>query len=601
MPLAAPERPGPAEDVEPLALPAPEVSLRPAPEPADIREVEAATAGFAGPLLARLLAQRGLRDADRTRSFLAPRTSDLCDPRTMLGMDRVVARLKRAVEGREAVLVYGDYDVDGVSSVALVTRVLRDLGVRVQPFAPPRSDGYGLRLERLEDFYRRGCRLAISCDSGSSAGPALEAMEGRLEVLVTDHHIPDGSVDYERFAMVNPVREECGYAHKSLCGAGVAYKTMEALLLALRADPRRFLLPHVYLAAIGTICDVMRLDTPENRWLVRRGIDAVRAGYAGPGVQRMFAEIGCEMAALSERTIGWDVGPWLNGAGRVGDPMDAARLLLVRDHEKAATLAEVVKGRRAEVKQLTDRVFREAVKRVLEEGAGSERASYVLGSAEWPAPVVGIAAGRLAHALGRPVILFGREGEHWVGSGRAGESGVHLRDLLARCAVHLAKFGGHPAAAGMTLAGPGAEAVASFAAAFEAEARQVLPPGGRGAVLHVDLAVRLTELTKPVFDDQYSRLAPFGKENAEPVFLAEDVRLASARVVGRGTLKVTLEQGRATLPGIAFQLAQRRPELAEGSRCDALFTWSENWWTPRNSSVPRRELQARILDLVPRA
>jgi len=550
------------------------------------------------PAVGRALWARGLRDAEAAQRFLEPRLEQLPDPFGLKGIDAAVARVQRALEAREAICVYGDYDVDGVTSTALLVSVLRKLAscapgggapARIEYYVPNRLiEGYGLNLEAMKKLAGRGTRLVVSADCGVTAVAEIEgAAQLGLDVVVIDHHTSAQTAEAlpRAVAILNPHQPGCLFPGRELAAVGVAFHLLLALRRRLReagwfagrTEPN--LREQLDLVALGTIADVVPLTGP-NRVLVHFGLRELARG-ARPGVLALksVAQITGEVSCGD---VGFKLGPRLNAAGRLSDASVGVRLLLTEDLAEARELAEQLDRANAERQELQARIADEAVRKAQELG---DRRALVVSSPGWHVGVVGIVASRLVERFHRPaLVLCEDEGGTAKGSGRSIE-GFHLYDALARCAAHLTRFGGHRHAAGVTLPTSG---VHQLADALETVARERLLPEQLEPRLRIDSTLRPEEIGRGLAE-QLRRLAPFGAGNPEPVFACEPLEALEVRTLpdrragGPGHLKLRLaapapagwsprvsdSPGGAPVDAIAFGMGGA--PIARGARVRAAF------------------------------
>lgn len=541
-----------------------------------------------GEEICTLLARRGVRDVDEARRFLAPAMEHLHDPLLMKGVAEIAERLARAVEGKERIGIHGDYDVDGLTSTALYTRVLRDLGVDVEPFVPHRMvDGYGVAVRALETFAERGIRLVLTCDTGFSASEEVRrgVDELGLEILLTDHHLPPNVLP-KAHVMVNPQQEGCEYPWKSLCGAGVAYKVLQALVARLDLDEAEVLHKYMDLVGLGTICDVVPLQG-ENRVFAFLGIAAART-TRNPGLKALLDLAEVKPAEINEHTFGWVIGPRLNAAGRIDDAAKGLELLVSDDPVRIRALATEISALNTERRDLTKRIEEDAIRRIeamdLDDVYGIVLFGRPGGTPPWHHGVIGIVASWLVGRYGRPVFLLAwdEESQCWKGSGRAPKVGaVNLHAILSACEAHLAKFGGHELAAGASLAGTSETDMAAFAEAFNDAARTQMSPEDRIPLVRSDICLSLSAITDP-FHDLLRRFAPYGEMNPKVTMVARDVSVLGYRRFGRGTkrhVELQVEADGVRLPAIGWGYAEDRPEIlahAFPARADLLFNLERN-------------------------
>ena len=541
--------------------------------------------------LCRLLAARGLGDAEEAKRFLRPRLDQLHDPFGLAGMEAAVARIDAALRRGEAILVHGDYDVDGIAATALYTRVLRSLGRRVEPFVPHRlADGYDLGPAGVGEAKRIGASLILTGDCGIVAhGAVAEAARHGIDVVVTDHHTP-GETLPAAVAVVNPNRPDCVYPDKSLAGTGVAFKVCQALYRARGLDPEA-LWYHLDLVALATIADLVPL-TGENRVLARYGLKLL-GETRNPGLRALMRRSGLTaegMGALSAGQVSHVLAPRINAVGRMGEASWGVRLLLTDDEAEAESIAERLETENRNRQALDRKMLDEALALLERDYDPARDYAVVLAREGWHPGVIGIVASRVVERIHRPTVLIALEpgGGPSRGSARS-IRGFHLYHALRACADHLERFGGHRSAAGMEIR---PERIEAFRADFNARAREALTPEDLAPEVEIDLELPLHRA-----DEELYRLlrhfGPFGVGNPSPVLAARGVRVAgSPRVVGDGHLKLELSQEGARLGAIGFRMADRLKEIdrARGA-IDVAFQLQENHWNGRV------ELQARLIDL----
>lgn len=540
------------------------------------------------PLVATVLARRGLADDAAARDFLDSRLAALPDPALLPGVDAAVTRLLEALRQGERIAVHGDYDVDGITGAALLTEVLRAFGATVDYYIPLRlRDGYGLSAEALRRAAAAGARVALSVDCGVSAiEEAALAADLGLDLIITDHHHPPASLP-RALAIVNPQLAPPDSPVRVLAGVGVAFLLMVALRARLRnagwfAARAEFDLRRVLdLVALGTIADVAPL-TGVNRILTRAGLQAIDAGQR-PGVAALKSVAGVNEVSCG--TVGFTLAPRLNAAGRLEDAGRGVELLLCCGAADAQAIAIELDTLNRERQAIERQVLQGAIKRLEAEGR-SERHAIVLADDGWHPGVIGIVASRLVERYHRPTVLIALENGQGKGSARSA-GGVHLYQALSACSHHLGGYGGHAYAAGLSLSDG---AVAEFAAAFEEAVNAVWPVDERLPVVAFDCETAIDEIDHKAVGD-LARLAPYGVGNPEPLFLLSGVLLQQIEAVGEQHLRFTARQGGYSLPCIAFGMAERRPQI--GTEYDLLVVPTLNQWRGRST------LQLRVKDLRP--
>jgi single-stranded-DNA-specific exonuclease len=533
--------------------------------------------------LAAILVQRGHVDADAARRFLRPALADLADPLSLAGMDRAVEVIAGAVASGQRILVHGDYDVDGQCASALLARALSSAGAKVTAFVPHRlRDGYDFGEAGLAKAREIGSELIITCDCGITAvEPIARARAEGIQVVVTDHHLPGIGLP-PAVAVVDPQRVDDRSGLTQLCGTGLAFKLVQALVPALGLSPNLPL--HLLdLVALATVADVVPL-TGENRILVKHGLKLLCASR-WPGLRALVEVCGLDGRAVRAAHCGFILGPRLNAAGRVGDAADGLRLLLTDDAAEAASLAARLEQLNGERQQLDQRMLEQALERV--ESAGDLEPGIVIDGDGWHPGVVGIVASRVVERFGRPTFLIAFDGEIGRGSGRS-ISRFDLHAALGECRELLERYGGHHMAAGLTIR---RERLDAFRARFAEVARRTLAPEDLGPEQRVDVEIALRDAT-PDLERLARYLEPCGAGNPAPVLGVRGVRLTRRAVVGSGHLKGVLEDADARVDAIAFQWADRAAGLGDGP-VDAAFRLETNEWQGIST------LQARLCAITP--
>jgi len=566
-----------------MTLPLPRWVLQPPPDPARARAL--ALTLSVPETLAALLVQRGLAEPEAARAFLRPALEQLSDPNTLAGMSLAVATIVAAVRRGDTILVHGDYDVDGQAAAALLTRALRIGGAKAEAFVPHRlRDGYDFGPAGLAYAQAIGARLIVTCDCGITANETVQASEDAgIRVIVTDHHLCPPALP-PATAIINPQRPDDTSGLGILCGAGIAFKLVQALVpaLGLPASLPNHLLDYV---ALATVADVVPL-VGENRILVRHGLRLLRE-TRWPGLRALLETSGLAGSELRAGQVGFILAPRLNAAGRIGEAADGLRLLLTDNPDEAQSLAERLARLNAERQTLDQKILDDAIALVEAAGGLERRAGIVLGADGWHPGVVGIVASRLVERYGRPAFLVCFDGEIGKGSGRS-ISRFNLHEALSRCGDLLERFGGHRMAAGLTLR---RENFARFRERFEQYAAEQLPAAELGPEQRVDLEIALTYAT-----DELERLCrhlePCGMGNPAPVFGVRGVDFTRRQVVGGNHLRGWLRHAEGGLGAIGFQLADRVPWLTDAP-VDAAFRLEQNEFRGLTT------LQARLLSLTP--
>ena len=518
--------------------------------------------------VAQLMALRGITDAEAAKRYLHPSLDDLIDPFRLSNMRAAVERIRLAVQRRERVTVYGDYDADGVTATALLVLYFRKLGLATSYYIPDRhGEGYGLHDTAIRTL-APGCDLLVTVDCGVTAVSEVRlCRELGLDVIVTDHH--HAADELPECIVVNPRLGDYPFPH--LAGVGVAAKLVMALggLEALK--------PYLDIVAIGTVADIVSL-TGENRALVRAGLEAAER-IARPGVQALMESAGLQGRRLDASGIGFALGPRINAGGRIGHSSRSVEMLCTRDRNLARKIAAELE-RHNQIRQSQEQaILKEAVQKIEGEGGAdflNDRAVVVAGEG-WNAGVIGIVASRLVEKYNRPVFVLAREGETYVGSARS-IRGVSLFGCLHEISDLFLRYGGHDMAAGLTIR---CERLAEFTRRIN-ETMAALDDAPWTPVREYDLEVRLPELNLE-FLNSLSCLEPLGQGNSVPVFLLRGARVLSSRTMGAGDahLRLQLEQDGARMDAAAFKMGWRAAQ-ARGA-LDLIVTLDRNVYMGRTS------------------
>jgi single-stranded-DNA-specific exonuclease len=509
------------------------------------------------PLIAQVLANRGITEADAARSYLNPSLADLHDPELLGGCVEAAGLVAKAVADGKKIVIYGDYDVDGVTGVAILHACLRMAGARPEFYVPHRLDeGYGVNAEAIAKLAGEGTQMLITVDCGISAvGPLSAARKAGMQVVVTDHHTPGEQLP-PADAIVHPSLPGGGYPNPHAAGANVAFKLAWQIARehcgSKRVDDemRDFLLNSTCLAALGTIADVVPL-IGENRSLAVYGLRALPA-TKHPGLRALIDSAGLADEKLDAYHVGFVLAPRINACGRMGHARLAVELMTDAAPRRCNQIADYLAKQNAERQKVQKQIADEAAEMVREGGLDSpERRSIVLWSDRWHGGIVGIVASRMVDMFNKPAILIAFNGDGCgQGSGRS-VPGFHMRDALAACGDKLMSFGGHAMAGGLRVR---ASQVQPFAEAFEAYAQTAIPPGSLTPTLAIDAETTLGALSYDAVE-RMSRMSPFGQGNPAPLVAVRGCRvLTPPRRMGRTgeTLGMMLAQGSTTMRAVGF-------------------------------------------------
>ncbi|RMF86312.1 MAG: single-stranded-DNA-specific exonuclease RecJ [Nitrospinota bacterium] len=560
--------------------------------PSQLRQQLAQACGIP-PLLAGLCINRGLHTVSQIQRFLHASLHDLYNPFTMHGMEQAVERIVQALHRGERMVVYGDYDVDGVTATALLIRFFRALGIEVPYYLPHREqEGYGVHAGALHRLHAEGTTLVITVDCGISATEEMRlARSLGIDVIITDHHQCPPELP-EAVAILNPHQPCCSYPTRVLSGVGVAFKLVTALRARLREErawKRRLpnLRQHLDLVALGTIADLVPL-VDENHILARQGLlELSRTGKVG--LQALQKVAGLHPAHLNAEQVSFALAPRLNAAGRLETARAAVELLITEDPQQAWQLALALDRINQKRQAIQERILQSARHQLESCPALAQGQAIVLADESWHPGVIGIVASKLAAEYAKPTILISVQGDMGRGSGRSIPP-LHLYEGLIPCREWLLTFGGHGAAAGLTIE---RRHIESFRVRFNQVVEELL--GGEPFIptLQIDAEVTLAELS-PSFLEALQRLEPFGEGNPPPIFAAYDLEaIGTPQALGRGQdhLRLTVRQDSTVVPTIGFHLAHLLPAIQRSPRFSLAFTPQLNRWNGRE------ELQLLVRDI----
>lgn len=544
------------------------------------------------PVTAAVLANRGIDSEQAADRFFNPRLQDIESLLSLKDLDKAAARIARAIGDREKILVFGDYDVDGITATTLVCQFLGEAGARVAYHIPHRiEEGYGLRPEHITGTAAsHGAGLILTVDCGSASREAVELAAGAgIDVIITDHHSIDDIPP--ACAVVNPGRADCPSGLDYLAGVGVAF----ALLMYLRKHLRETgfwqnrqepnLKDACDLVALGTVADVVPL-TVENRIITRLGLETLNAAPR-PGIRALVDECGIRKPELEAEDLAFRLGPRINAAGRMDHASLAVDLLTTRDPEEARRLAEQVNTLNSRRQGVEAQILRRIEAYLQESPEILQQKTLVLADAQWHQGVLGIVASRLAEKYCRPVVLFGASNGMWVGSARS-LPGIDLYRNLAACADCLEAFGGHAMAAGLRARSGQVE---TFRCRFESRVRSTCDEALFVPRLEIDCELPFDMISENLADE-LARLEPYGEKNPEPLFSAGNVEVVFSRIIGERHLRLGLRQPgskkKQTFAAVWFNIDPDRPLPARLERVAFRLRW--------NHYNGRRDLQLIVVE-----
>ncbi len=520
-------------------------------------------------LTASLLVNRGLDTVEDARYFLFWQNNKFHDPFLLKDMDKAIERIKQAVETQEPILVFGDYDADGVSSTTVMMKALAEVGANADYYIPNRfTEGYGPNEKAFRSAAEKGVGLIITVDTGISAlHEATVAKDLGIDLIITDHHEP-GPILPEAFAIIHPKLEDSLYPFKDLAGVGVALKVAHALLGRLPEHLLEF-------AAIGTIADLVPL-LDENRLIAIKGIEQLKTSRT-PGLRALFKLAKTERTAIDEETVGFTIGPRVNAAGRLGSADPAVQLMMTSDTEEAMMLAEEIDSINKERQQIVSAIAEEAIAEVEMNYPVEDNPVLVVGKEGWNAGVIGIVASKLVEKYYRPTIVLSFDKEKGLAKGSARSiAGFDLFKNLSTCRDILPHFGGHPMAAGMTLE---LRDVDELRTRLNTLAKEQLADEDLVPVTYIDAKVDIKGVSIDTINE-LGLLSPYGVSNPKPKVLIDGANISGLRKIGadQSHLKLSLEEEGNVVDGIGFGFGHLHDHISPSSKLSVIGELSVNEW-----------------------
>ncbi|WP_223032410.1 single-stranded-DNA-specific exonuclease RecJ [Hanstruepera marina] len=557
-------------------------TLKPNPNPEKVKVLKEALQ--VDDIVAILLLQRGIETYDDAKTFFRPSLNDLHDPFLMQDMDKAVSRIEQALENGENILVYGDYDVDGTTSVALMSSYLKTRTEKVATYIPDRyEEGYGVSYQGIDFAEDNGFTLIIALDCGIKAIEKVAyAQEKGIDFIICDHHRPGNSLP-NAVAVLDPKQQDCEYPYKELCGCGVGFKLIQALA-SKQGKSVEDLVAYLDLVATAIGADIVPI-TGENRVLAYFGLQVIN-GNPRPGIKAIIAEVKKEELTITD--VVFIVAPRINAAGRMKHGNHAVTLLTETDFNTAVEYAVEIDTFNTDRRE-TDRQITEEALQQIEEQKEQERFTTVVYHETWHKGVIGIVASRLTETYYRPTLVFTKSGDKLAASARS-VSGFDVYNALEACSEHIEQFGGHKYAAGLTLKEENYEA---FKQAFEDVVSKTIDIKLLTPEIKVDLSIELSEVDAKLWRI-IKQFAPFGPGNMTPVFMSENIRdTGYGKCVGEDEshLRVTVTDGTQQIVGIGFGLGDKYDLISDRKPFKAVYTIDENHW---NGTV---SLQLKLRDL----
>ena len=535
--------------------------------------------------IARVLYNRGIVEIEDVRRFLRPETDFLHDPFLLKDMDLAVDRLILALREHEKILIYGDYDVDGITAVSILYLFLKDLGGLVSFYIPDRAtEGYGISSAGIEEAHGRGCSLIVSVDCGITSVDEVElAKKYGIDVIISDHHEPGEQLP-DALAVIDPKQAECSYPFTELAGVGVAYKTAQGLIQKLELDSG-YIEKYLDLVAIGSAADIVPL-VKENRVFVKLGLDKLnRDGL--DGVVTLIETAGFRPGRIDVGQIVYGLAPRINAVGRLGNASPAVELLVTRNHLRALKIARVLEEENRRRKRIDTRTLNEALEKMTTEYNPDTDRVIVLAGEDWHPGVIGIVASRIIERFYRPTVMITIENGIGKGSARSIPN-FDLHSALKSCSDLFLQFGGHKYAAGFTIK---AGSIAEFKNRFNEVAINILQPDDLIPKIKIDDEIVL-DIVTPELIRMINLLAPFGPGNACPLFVSYGLTVVGEpRIVGHNHLKFRVNQNNVVIDAIAFNRGEDIERLRKTPVIDLAYNIEENNW------MDRKNIQLKVKDL----
>lgn len=530
------------------------------------------------PTIAKLLVNRGIETYEEARAFFRPNLEDLHDPFLMKDMDLAIQRIENAMELHENIMIYGDYDVDGTTSVSLVYSYLSKLYPNITTYIPDRyTEGYGISYQGIDFAKDNDIRLIIALDCGIKAIDKIQyAKERDIDFIICDHHRPGKEIP-DAVAILNPKQETCTYPYDELCGCGIGFKLIQAMHQKKGFDFNE-IIPYLDLVATAIAADIVPM-TGENRILAYFGLQVINKNPR-IGIKALLNSVKKEEITITD--VVFVVAPRINAAGRIKSGNDAVALLIETDLEAAAEFAKAIENYNIERKDLDKRIAKEALEQIKKNNE-ENRFTTVVYDENWHKGVIGIVASRLIEKYYRPTLVFTKSDDYLAASARS-VKGFDVYQALEKSSEFIEQFGGHKYAAGLTLKPENYE---KFKAKFEEVVKESMPQELRIPEIKIDAKINLTEIT-PKLNRIIKQFAPFGPQNMKPVFATSDVRdNGYGKAVGadKSHMKLNLISGAhfKTFPAIGFGLAEKFNNLPKGQGFHIAYTIDENHWNGKIS------------------
>jgi single-stranded-DNA-specific exonuclease len=557
-----------------------------AADPAKVQSLQAALKIH--PILCELLVQRGITDFDAAKNFFRPNLSHLHDPWLMKDMRKAVDRIDIAIKSNQKILVYGDYDVDGTTSVATLYQFLRQLTENLDYYIPHRyKEGYGVSKIGIDFAKENGFDLIISVDCGIKSTELIAyAKELGMDFIICDHHLPDEILP-PAVAILNAKQKDCNYPYKELCGCGVAFKLITALAQTYQL-PEEGYLQYLDLVATAIAADIVPI-TDENRTMAFFGVQKVNENPS-PGLKALM-ELAKQSGPMRITNLVFAVAPRINAAGRMDDAKKAVQLFIEKDYDKALEIGALLQQDNLDRREADTTITEEALEQIEQDSLHHTKKSSVVFQAHWHKGVVGIVASRLIEKHYKPTVVLTQSGDVITGSARS-VNGFNLYEALHACRAHLLGYGGHFAAAGMTMA---VDALEDFKIAFEAAVAERITEAQLTPEISINTSLPLDDISMQFFQI-ISQMEPFGPDNMRPVFIAKGVYdTGFTKLAKEQHISFNVTQGKTNVRGIGYNMPEHMKLVKSGKPFDIVFYLQINEWQGNQS------VQMQVIDIKPSA
>lgn len=557
-----------------------------AADPAKVQSLQ--TALKIHPILCELLVQRGITDFDAAKNFFRPHLSHLHDPWLMKDMRKAVDRIDNAIKSNQKILVYGDYDVDGTTSVATLYQFLRQLTEKLDYYIPHRyKEGYGISKIGIDFAKENGFDLIISVDCGIKSTELIAyAKELGMDFIICDHHLPDEILP-PAVAILNAKQKDCNYPYKELCGCGVAFKLITALAQTYQL-PEESYLQYLDLVATAIAADIVPI-TDENRTMAFFGVQKVNENPSA-GLKALM-ELAKQSGPMRITNLVFAVAPRINAAGRMDDAKKAVQLFIEKDYNKALEIGALLQQDNLDRREADTTITEEALEQIEQDPLHHNKKSSVVFQAHWHKGVVGIVASRLIEKHYKPTVVLTQSGDVITGSARS-VNGFNLYEALHACRAHLLGYGGHFAAAGMTMA---VDALEDFKIAFEAAVAERITEAQLTPEISINASLPLDDISMQFFHI-ISQMEPFGPDNMRPVFIAKGVYdTGFSKLAKEQHISFNVTQGKTNVRGIGYNMPEHMRLVKSGKPFDIVFYLQINEWQGNQS------VQMQVIDIKPSA